>query len=116
MGCEPGRIAKSMVLVADGEPVVCVVAAAHSIDPDLVCEALDCAHVEPAAADAVRAATGFAAGSVPPVGHGLRLLIDESLLDGGPVWTHCGDGASAIELDPRELAARSDAEVVPLRK
>ena len=39
----------------------------------------------------MRAATGFAIGGVPPFGHGLPVLFDESLLEHECVWAAAGD-------------------------
>jgi prolyl-tRNA editing enzyme YbaK/EbsC (Cys-tRNA(Pro) deacylase) len=57
MGTEVGQIAKSIVFVMDGEPVVVVASGRHRIDRDKVCEALDCAEGRQASPDEVRGAT-----------------------------------------------------------
>ena len=103
VGCQEAEIAKSIVFVADGDPVVCVASGRHRIDTDKVAEALDVAVVRQAAADEVRAATGFAIGGVPPFGHDLPVLFDESLLEHERVWAAAGDPHSLFEVDPREL-------------
>src|SRR5215210_1763673 len=71
VGCEDGEIAKSLVFIADGDPVVVVASGSHRVDTDLVAELLDVAEVRQASAEEVRAATGFPIGGVPPFGHGL---------------------------------------------
>lgn len=114
VGCAPGQIAKSIVFVADGEPVVCVASGAHRVDPGRVCDALDSAEARPATASEVRAATGFAVGGVPPLSHGLSVLFDESLLAYDWVWAAGGDGHTVFRTDPRELVRCSEARVVPL--
>ena len=114
VGCEEARIAKSIVFVADGEPVVCVASGAHRIDPARICDALDCVEARQASPAEVRAATGFAVGGVPPLGHALPVVIDEALLRHERVWAACGDGNSVFEVDVRELAARTGAIVAPL--
>lgn len=114
VGCAESRIAKSIVFVADGEPVVCVASGAHRIDVDRLCEALDCADVRQATPAEVRAATGYPVGGVPPLGHNVPVVIDEALLRQERVWAACGDGNSVIEFDVRELAERTGAKVVPL--
>jgi prolyl-tRNA editing enzyme YbaK/EbsC (Cys-tRNA(Pro) deacylase) len=90
VGCEESAIAKSIVFVADGEPVVCVASGRHRIDPEKIAAELDVAEVRQAAADEVRAATGFAVGGVPPFGHDLPVLFDEALLDHQCVWAAAG--------------------------
>jgi prolyl-tRNA editing enzyme YbaK/EbsC (Cys-tRNA(Pro) deacylase) len=112
VGCEESEIAKSIVFVADGDPVLCVASGRHRIDPDKLAEALDVAEVRQAGADEVRAATGFAIGGVPPFGHDLPVLFDESLLEHDRVWAAAGDPHSLFCVDPRELARRLDARVV----
>src|SRR5947209_11203797 len=71
IGCEPGQIAKSILFVMDGEPIMVVASGRHRIDQIKVCDALDCAEGRQASPDEVRAATGFGIGGVPPLGHGL---------------------------------------------
>ena len=78
VGCDEGKIAKSIVFVCDGEPIVCVTSGAHRVDVDRVAVALDCAEARIATPDEVRAATGYSVGGVPPIGHGLPVLFDEA--------------------------------------
>jgi prolyl-tRNA editing enzyme YbaK/EbsC (Cys-tRNA(Pro) deacylase) len=114
VGCDEAEIAKSIVFVADGDPVLCVASGSHRIDTDTLADTLDVAEVRQAGADEVRAATGFAIGGVPPFGHDLPVLFDEALLDHERVWAAAGDPNSLFEVDPRELADCISARVVPL--
>jgi len=112
VGCQEAEIAKSIVFVADGEPVVCVASGRHRIDTEKLADVLDVAEVRQAAADEVRAATGYAIGGVPPFGHDLPILFDESLLEHGRVWAAAGDPHSLFCVDPRQLADCVKAQVV----
>jgi prolyl-tRNA editing enzyme YbaK/EbsC (Cys-tRNA(Pro) deacylase) len=112
VGCEPDEIAKAIVFVADGDPVLCVASGKHRIDVDRLADELDVAEVRQAAPDEVRAATGFAIGGVPPFGHDLPVLFDESLLHHERVWAAAGDPHSLFCVDPRELAGCIRARVV----
>jgi prolyl-tRNA editing enzyme YbaK/EbsC (Cys-tRNA(Pro) deacylase) len=112
IGCEEAEIAKSIVFVADGEPVVCVASGRHRIDAGKLADVLDVAEVRQAAADEVRAATGFAIGGVPPFGHDLPVILDEQLMGYDCVWAAAGDPHSLFAVDPRELASRTHARVV----
>ena len=114
VGCQPRQIAKSIVFVVDGDPVVAVASGAKRIDTDALCDVLDCAEARPATPDEVRAATGFAPGGVPPFSHGLPVVIDRSLLDEGRVWAAGGDGNTIFEVDARKLAACTKAIVAPI--
>jgi prolyl-tRNA editing enzyme YbaK/EbsC (Cys-tRNA(Pro) deacylase) len=114
VGCQEAEIAKSIVFVADGDPVVCVASGQHRVDTEKVAELLDVAEVRQAQADEVRAATGFAIGGVPPFGHDLPVLFDEELMQHARVWAAAGDPHSLFCVNPRELARCTGARVVPL--
>jgi prolyl-tRNA editing enzyme YbaK/EbsC (Cys-tRNA(Pro) deacylase) len=114
MGCEPGQIAKSIVFVMDGEPVVVVASGRHRIDRDKVCVALDCAEGRQASPEEVRAATGFSVGGVPPIGHGLPVVFDTALLDYERIYAAGGDPNTLFEVAPRELAGSVHALVAPV--
>jgi prolyl-tRNA editing enzyme YbaK/EbsC (Cys-tRNA(Pro) deacylase) len=112
VGCTADEIAKAIVFVADGDPILCVASGRHRIDTDKLADLLDVAEVRMAAADEVRAATGFAIGGVPPFGHDLPVLFDESLMEHERIWAAAGDPHSLFCVDPRTLADCIRAQVV----
>ena len=114
LGVEQGQIAKSIVFVMDGEPVVVVASGRHRIDHDKVCAALDCAEGRMASRDEVRAATGFPIGGVPPIGHGLPVVFDAALLDYERIYAAGGDGNTLFEVRSRDLAGSVHALVAPV--
>jgi prolyl-tRNA editing enzyme YbaK/EbsC (Cys-tRNA(Pro) deacylase) len=114
VGCQPAQIAKSIVFVADGDPVVVVASGARKVDPDALCQVLDCAEARPASPEEVRAATGFSPGGVPPFSHGLPVVMDQALLDEGRVWAAGGDGNTVFEIDAHKLADCTGATVAPI--
>lgn len=111
VGCSESEIAKSIVFVADGDPVVCVASGRHRIDTDKLADVLDVAEVRQAAPDEVRAATGFSVGGVPPLGHGLRVIFDEALLGHERVWAAAGDEHSLFCASPTALVSCTGAIV-----
>ncbi len=111
VGCDQGQIAKSLVFVADGDPVVCIASGAHRVDTDLLADALDVAEVRQATADEVRAATGYCVGGVPPFGHDVPVVVDETLLGHERVWAAAGDGHSVFDVDPQRLVEKTGARV-----
>ena len=112
LGVESGQIAKSIVFLADGEPVVCIASGAHRVDEDQLALAFDCAVIDKATEDDVRAATGFPVGGVPPFGHGLPIVMDEALLEHDVVYAAGGDGNTLFAVDPRELAEATAARLI----
>ena len=103
VGADESEIAKAIVFIADGDPVLCIASGKHRIDTDKLADALDVAEVRQADAREVRAATGFAIGGVPPFGHDLPVVFDEELLRHDRVWAAAGDPHSLFEADPRKL-------------
>ena len=111
VGCAESEIAKAIVFVADGDPVLCIASGRHRVDTDRLADVLDVAEVRQAAADEVRAATGFPIGGVPPFGHDLPVVFDESLLEHPRVWAAAGDPHSLFCVDPQKLAECVGARV-----
>jgi prolyl-tRNA editing enzyme YbaK/EbsC (Cys-tRNA(Pro) deacylase) len=107
-GCEVGQIVKSLVFVVDGEPTMVLCAGDRRV------ERVD---GRPATADEARAATGFAIGGIPPLGHDAELptVVDESLRRFDRVWCAAGTPHAVFETDLDELlAALPDADVRPV--
>lgn len=104
VGCDAAAIAKSLVFVGDGEPVLVIASGAHRVDMDKVADVLDFAEVRQATPDEVRVATGFSVGGVAPFGHDLPVVLDETLLEHEHVWAAGGDGNTLFSVEPRKLA------------
>jgi prolyl-tRNA editing enzyme YbaK/EbsC (Cys-tRNA(Pro) deacylase) len=114
VGCDKAQIAKSLVFIADGDPVLVIASGSHRVDENRICEALDSAECRQATPDEVRAATGFSVGGVPPFGHGLPVVLDETLLEYEMVWAAGGDGHSLFQVEPQRLADCVSATVAPI--
>jgi prolyl-tRNA editing enzyme YbaK/EbsC (Cys-tRNA(Pro) deacylase) len=114
VGCLDAQIAKSIVFVADGDPVIVIVSGEHRIDEGKLADLLDVAEVRQASGDEVRAATGFSPGGVAPFAHGLPVVLDEALLRHDRVYAAGGDGNSLFEVDPQALVSCTNARVAPI--
>jgi prolyl-tRNA editing enzyme YbaK/EbsC (Cys-tRNA(Pro) deacylase) len=114
VGVDKSQIAKSLVFLADGDPILAVVSGAQRVDPDALALSCDCAIIEKASPDDVRAATGFAVGGVPPFGHDLPVLFDEELLKHDRIYAAGGDGNTLFEVDPKRLVEATGAQIVRL--
>ena len=81
MGVGVGQIAKSLVFMVDGAPVMVIASGVNRVDERKLAS-LAGGKVRRADADIVKKATGYTIGGVPPFGHdtALRLWIDEDLL------------------------------------
>src|SRR3954470_4196415 len=112
VGADRAQIAKSLVFLADGDPILAVVSGAHRVDVDALALGCDCAVIDQASPDDVRAATGFGVGGVPPFGHDLPVLFDEALLEHDRIFAAVGDGNTLFEVDPKVLVDAIGARVV----
>ena len=104
VGCDAAEIAKSIVFVCDGDPVLVIASGAHRIDVDKVADVLDCAEIRQATPDEVRVATGFSVGGVAPFGHDLPVILDETLLRHDQIWAAGGDGNTLFCVQPQKLS------------
>src|SRR3954467_11962992 len=91
VGCESAQIAKTLVFVADGDPVLVVASGAHRVDPDLLADVFHAAHTRPANPQEARVATGYPIGGLSPRGCHLPIAFDETLLGYDCVFAAGGD-------------------------
>ncbi len=118
IGVEVGQIVKSLVFGVDGEIVLAYVSGANQLDEHKLAAAaggLRCSRVD---ADAVRAATGFPIGGVPPFGHTthLRIFIDPDLLQYDEVWAAAGTWHDVFGIAPHQLVEASEGLVADLKR
>ena len=116
VGCEVGQIVKSLVFMADGEPVLALVSGADRLDPGRLATALGASEARRATGDEARAATGVAIGGVPPLGHAtsLTVLVDRGLLSHETVWAAAGLPDAVFAVAPAELVRASGGRVADL--
>jgi len=116
VGCEVAQIVKSLVFIADGQPVRVLTSGARRVDETKLAAATHADTVRKATADEVRAATGYAIGGTPPFGHDapLEVLCDEHLLEHGAVWAAAGTPMDVFDLSPADLVAASGARVIDI--
>lgn len=114
IGTELGSIVKSLVFLADGEPVLVLVAGDRRADPGKLRSLLGARRVMIANADQVRQATGFAIGGVPPVAHDhpLRTLIDENLGRFETVYAAAGSPQAVFPIAYGQLVALTGGQEV----
>jgi len=105
-GCEVGQIVKSLIFKGktSGKPILLLVSGSNRVDEKGVAAMLGEALTRPDA-DFVRAATGFAIGGIPPLGHAARVdtWIDEDLLQYLTVWAAAGTPNAVFAVNPAKL-------------
>jgi len=118
IGVDVGQIVKSLIFGVDGEIVLAYVSGANQLDEKKLARAAGgtkCSRVD---ADAVRAATGFPIGGVPPFGHvtHLRVFIDPDLLQWPEVWAAAGTWNDVFGIEPHQLVDASDGLITDLKR
>lgn len=126
VGCDVAQIVKSLVFVVGDEPVLALVGGADRLDEGRLAAAVAgdgtagtgaAPKVRRANADEVRAATGYAIGGVPPIGHPapLRCFVDDALLGHPEVWAAAGTHTHVFAVEPSALVEAAGARVATIR-
>ena len=118
IGVELGQIVKSLIFGVDGEVVLVYVSGVNRLDEKLLAAAAGGSRCERVDADAVRKATGFPIGGVPPFGHStqLRVFIDPDLLQFDEVWAAAGTWHDVFGIEPHRLVEASGGVVTVLKR
>jgi len=113
LGTPLGSIVKSLLFLADGEPVLVLVAGDRRADPGKLKGLLGARRVMIANAEQVKESTGFSIGGVPPVGHSqpLPTWIDESLTRFETVYAAAGHPCAVFPILFEELALITGGQV-----
>jgi prolyl-tRNA editing enzyme YbaK/EbsC (Cys-tRNA(Pro) deacylase) len=116
IGCQVDQIVKSLVFVADTDPVLVLCSGGNRVDVVKVGRERSAATVRKADAGEVRAATGYAIGGTPPFGHArdLPVLIDRHLTGFEVVWAAAGTPRHVFPVAPGDLVAATGGRVADI--
>lgn len=111
VGCEVGAIAKSLLFMVDGEPLLVICGGDRRVDTAKVTALMQAESVKMASVEEVRRYTGYAIGGVPPVGHAteLKKLMDERMLRWPVIYAAAGAHDALFPIEPDVLADKSGA-------
>ncbi len=111
VGCEVGAIAKSLLFMADGEPLLVICGGDKRADTAKIGALVNAGSVKMATPEDVRKYTGYAIGGVPPMGHAtpLRILMDERMLKWHVIYAAAGAHDALFPIEPGLLAEKSGA-------
>ena len=117
IGVTVGQIVKSLVFGVDNEIVMALVSGSNKLDEKklaLAAGGAKCARVD---ADAVREATGYPIGGVPPFGHStqLRVFVDPDLLQYDEVWAAAGTLNDNFGAAPADIVRVAGGVVTDLK-
>jgi Cys-tRNA(Pro) deacylase len=116
IGTTVAQIVKSLIFVADGQPVLVLASGKNRVDQGKLARAIGAGRVERAGADLVRSATGYAIGGVPPVAHAtpLATFVDEDLLRYDVVYAAAGTPTAIFPIGPGDLVRVTGGRVADL--
>jgi Cys-tRNA(Pro) deacylase len=118
IGVSVGQIVKSLVFGVDTEIVMALVSGSNQLDEKKLALAAGGAKCSRVDADAVRAATGYPIGGVPPFGHStqLRVFVDLDLLQYDEVWAAAGTWNDNFGAAPADIVRVAGGVVTDLKR
>ncbi len=118
IGVSVGQIVKSLVFGVDSEIVMALVSGSNQLDEKKLAAAAGGAKCSRVDADAVRAATGYPIGGVPPFGHStqLRVFVDPDLLQYDEVWAAAGTWNDVFAIKPDSLVLSTGGLIADLKR
>jgi Cys-tRNA(Pro) deacylase len=118
IGVVVGQIVKSLVFGVDNEIVMALVSGSNQLDEKKLAAAAGGAKCSRVDADAVRAATGYPIGGVPPFGHRtpLRVFVDPDLLQYDEVWAAAGTWNDNFGAAPADIVRVASGVVTDLKR
>jgi Cys-tRNA(Pro) deacylase len=118
IGVSVGQIVKSLVFGVDSEIVMALVSGSNQLDEKKLAAAAGGAKCSRVDADAVRAATGYPIGGVPPFGHAtqLRVFVDPDLLQYDEVWAAAGTWNDNFGAVPSDIVRVAGGVVTDLKR
>jgi Cys-tRNA(Pro) deacylase len=118
IGVTVGQIVKSLVFGVDGETVMALVSGSNQLDEKKLAAAAGGSKCSRVDADAVRAATGYPIGGVPPFGHTtqLRVFVDPDLLQYDEVWAAAGTWNDNFGAAPADIVRVAGGVITDLKR
>jgi Cys-tRNA(Pro) deacylase len=114
LGVALGQIVKSVVFLADGEPVLVLMSGDMKVDTRKLKNLLGFRKVRIADAETVQAITGYPVGAVPPVAHrqSIPTYLDQSLKRFSKIYPAAGTTQNMFSTAFDELSRLTAAEVI----
>ncbi len=111
----PEDFIKSIVFIAESEAVIAIVRGVHKADPQKVSEYLG-KEARIARPEEVLEKTSYPIGGVPPVGTGVKTLIDTEVMKQKAVIGGGGSDKALLKITTEEILRLTGGEIVSVRK
>ncbi len=103
LNTDENNIIKSLVVEIDNDDVLVVIRGDKRVSFDKLEDVFSAESASMASPEKVEELTGYSVGEVPPVGTGLKKVVDEELLERKVVYGGGGGRKKMLELDPRYM-------------
>lgn len=116
LGVTVGQIAKTLVFIADGNPLLVVTCGDKRVDTKRFAKLLGIKKIKFADPQTVKTITGFPPGGVSPIGslQPIPVFLDKSLYDYEVVFAAAGTANSALPIRPERLKEITDGDVIDI--
>jgi len=119
IGCQVAQIVKSLLFLADGQPVLALVSGANRLNEAKLAALCGTTpqNVKRADAETAKMITGFAIGGIPPFGHTstLPVYVDTDLMGFNVVWAAAGTPHSVFAIAPHDLIRATKGTIADLK-
>ena len=120
IGCQVGQIVKSLLFLADEQPVVTLVSGDNRLDERKLAGLCGCGRkkIKRPDADSTKEITGYAIGGVPPFGHKfpMTVFVDEDLTHYDVIWAAAGTPFAVFAVTPPALVTATRGQVANLKQ
>lgn len=116
LGIDPARVAKTLVVLVDGEPVLAILPGTVELSLKAAARAAGGKAAVMAPPPVAERVTGYVTGGIGPFGlrRALPVLVDRSLTAHGSVLVNAGQRGVLVELAPADLVDACTAVVEDL--
>jgi Cys-tRNA(Pro)/Cys-tRNA(Cys) deacylase len=116
LGLPPARVAKTLVIEADGEPAFAILPGDAELSLKRAARALGARAAAMADPHAAERLTGYRTGGISAFGsrRALPVLVEARLMDHGSVFVNAGGRGVMVELAPADLVAAAGGTVAEL--
>jgi len=118
VGCALGQIIKSLIFkgAESGKPILVLTSGANRVDEKRI-SAYTGEALTRADPDFVRAATGFAIGGIPPLGHAqpIETWLDQDLLQYATLWGAAGTPNAIFEMSSSALQKMTGGKIAQVK-
>ena len=119
VGVSPEQIGKSILFIADGQPVLVIANGPARVGYKLLADYLGISRrqLKLAGATQVLETTGYPVGTVPPFGHKIKIrtILEAKVMTQQELFTGGGSIQILLQIKVDELLRATAAEIIPLQ-